>query len=167
MAGYPPPPPPLPQYGATPPPPPISPMKTCLSCGQQVPIQYNVCPYCQKPTAPGTKGKSSTPLVGGIFLLLGGILAAGNGIYIAILGGTLGSMYGVNIGGIMAVCGAVEAIFGILALLGGIFAIQRKYWGIAIVGSIFGLISIGPLFLSSIFGLIGLILVATSKDEFN
>jgi len=73
MAGYPPPPPPPPQYATAPPPPPpaaapppppppASPMKTCLSCGQQIPIQYNVCPYCQK----ATSGKPAGEGMGGM-----------------------------------------------------------------------------------------------------
>jgi RNA polymerase subunit RPABC4/transcription elongation factor Spt4 len=32
---------------------PVAPMKTCFSCGQLVAVQYTICPYCGRPTAPG------------------------------------------------------------------------------------------------------------------
>lgn len=31
---------------------PATPMKACFSCGQLVAVQYVVCPYCGRPTAP-------------------------------------------------------------------------------------------------------------------
>jgi len=56
-------------------------MKVCLSCGQQVPVQYNVCPYCQKPTS----GKPAGEELGAIKYLFY-ILA----IFIPILGIIIG-----------------------------------------------------------------------------
>ena len=57
-------------------------------------------------------------------------------------------------------CGAILIVVAIIALLGGIFAVQRKNFGFAVVG---GILSLGGWFIP---GLIGLILVAISKDEF-
>lgn len=48
----------------------------------------------------------------------------------------------------------------VLAIVGGIFCLQRKRWGWALAGSI---IAILPF---SILGLVAVILVAISKDEF-
>jgi len=62
---------------------------------------------------------------------------------------------------LMAICGAIYLVLSIIALIGGIFAIQRKAFGFAIVGGILAL-----LFGAFIFGLIGLILVAISRKEF-
>ncbi|MCJ2670524.1 MAG: hypothetical protein LN416_08460 [Candidatus Thermoplasmatota archaeon] len=69
--------------------------------------------------------------------------------------------YGMDISGILAVCGIIWIVLSLIGLLGGIFAMQRKHFGLAIVGGIFSLL-VGFF----IFGLIGLILVAISKDEF-
>jgi hypothetical protein len=49
---------------------------------------------------------------------------------------------------------------GLLSLLGGISAIQRKRWGLALAGSI------AAIFSSSILGILSLIFTAMSKDEF-
>ena len=48
----------------------------------------------------------------------------------------------------------------VLAIIGGIFCLQRKRWGWALAGSI---IAILPF---SILGIVAVILVAISKDEF-
>jgi len=77
--------------------------------------------------------------------------------------GFLGAgLFGISLGatGVLAVCGGILMVVGIIALLGGIFAIQRKHFGLAVLG---GILSLGGFF---ILGLIGLILVAVSKDEF-
>ena len=62
--------------------------------------------------------------------------------------------------------GGVFVVFGIIAILGGIFAIQRKHFAIALVGAIFGLIGIGFV-IGSVLGLIGLILIAVGRKEFD
>ena len=50
--------------------------------------------------------------------------------------------------------------------MGGIVSLKRKKRGLALVGSIIGLLLIGPVFASSILSLIGLILIGKSKKEF-
>ena len=54
----------------------------------------------------------------------------------------------------------LSIIIGILALIGGVLAIQRKKWKWALVGSIAGSLSVLPL------GIPAIILIALSKDEF-
>jgi len=51
-------------------------------------------------------------------------------------------------------------IVGILAIIGGIYALQRKKWGLALAGSIVSI------FGSSVMGILATIFVAMSKDEF-
>ena len=51
-------------------------------------------------------------------------------------------------------------LIGILSLVGGIYAIQRKKWGLALAGSI------AAIFGSSIIGILATIFTAMSKDEF-
>jgi hypothetical protein len=125
----------------------------------------NVCPYCghdyrvaMAGPAPQKK-ESAMPVIGGILIIIGAIIELIVGVALA-AGGTffLGLSFGTS--GVLIACGAILVIVAIIALLGGIFAIQRKNFGFAVVG---GILSLGGWFIP---GLIGLILVAISKDEF-
>ena len=60
----------------------------------------------------------------------------------------------------LIVIGAVSLVFGIIALVGGIQAIRRRAWGLALAGSILALPS------SFILGLLSIIFVSTGKKEF-
>ena len=51
-------------------------------------------------------------------------------------------------------------IVGIFPIIGGIYALQRKKWGLALAGSIVAI------FGSSIMGILATIFVALAKDEF-
>ena len=64
------------------------------------------------------------------------------------------------------ICGTIGFFLSVFAILGGIMSIRRRMWGIALAGGILGLFTIGPIFLSSILALIAIILIATSKKEF-
>jgi hypothetical protein len=61
---------------------------------------------------------------------------------------------------VLIIVAIFSIIFGILALIGGIYAVQRKKWGLALAGSIIAILGILPL------GIVSTILIATSKDEF-
>ena len=62
---------------------------------------------------------------------------------------------------ILAVIAVFLAVAGVLSLLGGISALQRRRWGLALAGSIASVI--GPVLL----GIPALIFTATSRDEFD
>ncbi len=63
--------------------------------------------------------------------------------------------------GILVVIAVFFAIMGILSLLGGIFGIQRKMWGLALAGSIASVF--GPFIL----GIPALVFIIISKEEFD
>ena len=50
---------------------------------------------------------------------------------------------------------------GVLILIGGIYALQRKNWGLALAGSILAII--GPI---TVLGILSTIFIAISKDDF-
>jgi hypothetical protein len=100
------------------------------------------------------KKETAMPLIGGILIILASLGYLGIGGVV-----TGGSAFFIDIGGGVGVlCGVALIILGIISLLGGIFAMQRKNFAIALIGGIF--------VVPSILGLIGLILVVVSKDEF-
>lgn len=164
---------------------------TCPSCRSEVPPDANVCPNCgyrlraeekkagAPPVAPAAapqprrgRGKS---IAGGVLVMISGIIGIITGLSIAILASTaidtLEGLYGAEVlammEGILVACGVTWFIIGLIALIGGIFAIRGKRWGIAVVGGVLALFTVGPYFIGSILGLVGLILVAISKDEFS
>ncbi len=65
------------------------------------------------------------------------------------------------------ICGTIGCILSVFPILGGIVALKRKMRGLALTGGIIGLFLIGPVFITSILSLIGLILIAKSKKEFH
>jgi hypothetical protein len=64
------------------------------------------------------------------------------------------------------ICGTIGFFLSLITILGGVMAIRKQWWGIAVAGAIIGLFTIGPIFLSSILSLVSLILLITSKSEF-
>jgi len=60
----------------------------------------------------------------------------------------------------LIVIGAVSLAFGIVALIGGIQAIRRRAWGLALAGSILALAS------SPVLGILSIIFVSLGKKEF-
>lgn len=129
-----------------------------MSCGRAFSWDANVCPYCGHDYRVAMMGpqqqqkkESAMPVAGGVLVLIGGILYLGaGGVAMA------GSSFVGLAGGVL--CGAVVLVLGVLGILGGIFAMQRKSFAIALIGGIFTV--------PTILGLIGLILIAVSKDEF-
>jgi hypothetical protein len=110
-------------------------------------------------------------LTGGILSIIGGMIGlfAILGIFIAISAlnftedwmGHWG-MYNlpINITPILLAIAIPLCICGIIAIIGGIFAVQRKCWGMALAGSI---ASFFPVW---IFGLGSIVFIAISRDEF-
>lgn len=155
--------------------------RKCVSCGREIPMDANVCQYCGHdyrvqagPAVP--KEKSALSLIGGILILIAGLMGLVMGGILLMAAGevdTLGD-WGVDVAGvgdmledILTVCGIIFIVLGLIAVLGGFFGIQRKHWGIVILGGVLGLFVFGPYMLGSLLALIGLILVAISKKDFD
>jgi hypothetical protein len=65
-----------------------------------------------------------------------------------------GDISGVTLGIILAIC-------GIVALIGGIYALNRKMWGLALAGAILAI------FVSNFLGILSVIFVALARGEFD
>ena len=62
--------------------------------------------------------------------------------------------------GVLIIMAILLAIFSALPLIGGIYAAQRKNWGLSLAGSIVAILSLTPL------GIASTVLVVLAKNEF-
>jgi len=136
--------------------------------------QYAPPGYPQYPQYPQAYGypafqpppqKTGMPLAAGALLLAAGILGLIDWVYSILFLSSIGFFFP-GLETILLVCGIIGITFSVLALLGGVMAIQRKMWGLALVGSILGLFILGPYGISSLLSLIALILIAITHREF-
>jgi hypothetical protein len=107
--------------------------------------------------------KTWKPTVAGILAILAGALQVIVGIAIAAVSGIGGALIGIGwlTGWLGAAISAPLIVFGIIAIIGGIYALRRNIWGLALAGSICALI--GPWF---ILGVLAIIFVSLGKREF-
>jgi len=111
--------------------------------------------------------KTNKPTVAGILAIISGVLglllAVSYFIGYGVVSGALGIPTGYIpefVPGIVLGMAIPTAVIAILALVGGIFAVQRKQWGWALAGSIAAILAFLPL------GIPAVILAAQSKNEF-
>jgi hypothetical protein len=120
------------------------------------------------------KPPSSKPLIAGIFLIIAGLLglftwASAIALDISMIQNVLPAESPISaeqLQSFLTTCGIIGAVLSIFTLAGGIVAMRRKAWGLAVIGGILGLFTIGPVLLASILALIGLILVIISRQDF-
>jgi hypothetical protein len=94
------------------------------------------------------------PLVGGLLCIISGAL---NIIFAAFFTSSL-----VGLG----ICLAMIWVFSILAILGGICAVLKRLFGMAIIGAIFAILNPFTYGVGFVMGLVALILIAIGKDNF-
>lgn len=111
--------------------------------------------------------KTSKPTVAGILAIISGVLgligAVSMFIGFAVVSGALGIPTGYIpefVPGIVLGTAMPTLIIAILALVGGIYTVQRKMWGLALAGSIAAILAFFPL------GIPAVIFTAQSRDEF-
>ena len=101
--------------------------------------------------------KTWKPTTAGILAIIAGALQVIFGIVVAAVG-SIGWFFGM---GWLSAFGAPLIIVGIIAIVGGIYALKRSLWGLALAGSICALV--GPWF---ILGVLAIIFVSLGKREF-
>jgi hypothetical protein len=120
------------------------------------------------------KKKSWIPTVAGILTLINGSLNLLGVFGLAIAAIVLSTtsywwdsiepdIYPMTVGGLVGILIALAVfllVVGIVSVLGGISALQRKRWGLALAGSI------TSLFGTTILGILAIIFTAISKEEF-
>jgi hypothetical protein len=112
------------------------------------------------------------PTAGGVLSIVAGSLGLVGSIFLAVFSNIIGSAvlhdffpssvwqhwgWPLVVAGIFSL---VSIVIDILAIVGGIFAIQRKHWSWALAGGICAIIA------SRIIGIVGLVFIAISRKEF-
>ncbi|HIH28433.1 MAG TPA: hypothetical protein HA260_01365 [Thermoplasmata archaeon] len=138
-----------------------------------IPSETSINDYTQDSLQP-PKQPSSKPLIAGIFLVIAGLLglltwASALALDVSVIQNVLppeSPITAEQLQSFLTTCGVIGAVLSIFTLAGGIVAMRRKAWGLAVIGGILGLFTIGPILLGSILSLIGLIIVAISRNDF-
>ena len=158
----------------------------CLNCGAKPMSGRSFCPVCGAPTTPlaetctkcgarlakAIKGKTRKTTTAGILAIVAGAICVTELVMLAALGifkwGWL-SLDGFRGPGVIVTAAiAVVVAIGIVAIVGGIFALKRKRWGLGLAGSIcatFSLIII-PVFLNVPLAIAAIVLVVLGRGEF-
>ena len=96
-----------------------------------------------------------------MFMIIGLIVAFGSGILtIARIAELIPIWLSGMVQGALIILAILLAVSSSLPLIGGIYAVQRKSWGLALAGSIVAILPAAPL------GITSTILIALSKNEF-
>jgi hypothetical protein len=131
----------------------------CPKCGREVTGNPTFCPGCGAELGGGqSPKKTGTIIVAGILDIIVGCLG---------LFGVLGLMVAIafvsdepDTLAILVPVAVLLALKSILALVGGMYALQRRNWVMALVGAIAAALPF------SLLGIIALILTALSRDQF-
>ncbi|HUV46007.1 MAG TPA: hypothetical protein VMW45_02955 [Dehalococcoidia bacterium] len=127
---------------------PMSGTSFCPNCGAPTTELTEICPKCGARVAGKVVEKAGgtwMPLTAGILDLVAGVPALIFGIVLAVglgmLGGLIEGLGGIpGVGTIMAAIAVPMIIFAIIAIVGGVFAIRRRIWWLALAGSIFAVL---------------------------
>ena len=142
--------------------------KWCPFCGRPKAAYADMCEICkQSETESSEDGYSETsydremnlPMIGGFFIIIAGLLGLVYGLV------TLADLASFDLPVAVSCFTSLMIVFGIIAIIGGISAMERKNAVYAILGGVFGLLSIG-FYIGAIMSLVGLVLVIKSYNEF-
>jgi len=108
------------------------------------------------------------PTVAGILIIIAGALHLLMGIGVAAVSGTVGSLaglwgWGMISAPLMVAIGAPLMVLGMVSLIGGVYALNRRSWGMALAGGICALVP--PTF--TVMGVLAIIFIALSQKEFD
>ena len=103
------------------------------------------------------------PKVGGILSIICGSFGVLAGL-VAALGGSITWLAGIPFATrILTLIGSPMILLGVIAIVGGIYAIRRRAWGMALAGAICALLVPPPFIL----GILAIVFITMGKEEFN
>lgn len=162
------------------------PTEVCVNCGADSVTGTSFCPGCGAPTTPltetctncGTRlgkaiqGKTWKTRAAGVLVIVSGVLGVTEWVTVAVLEvlalgwWPMGSLAG--LGAIVAAAFTIAIATGIVAIVGGVFALKRRRWGLALAGSICAIFSVifVPVLLNLPLAIAAIVLVVLGRGEF-
>jgi len=107
--------------------------------------------------------KTWKPTTAGILSIICGTWGVSSGAVIVVLGGSITWMVDVPFAAkILGLVGIPMIVLGTVAIVGGVYALKRRVWGLALAGAICAFI-VPPAF---VLGILAIIFVVMGKGEF-
>jgi hypothetical protein len=107
--------------------------------------------------------------IAGLMLLLGGVFSVIN-IIVAFMNiwaiGTPDNALEQAVVNELYIIAGLNIVFTVIIFAGAFSCFSAYHWGFSIAAAVICLLSVGFLFLSSVFGLVALVMLAIGKDEF-
>jgi len=144
----------------------------CPGCGTPTTQLTETCNNCGAQVVKAIAKKTWMPRAAGVLAIIVGAIGVTEWVAVAVLGilawGWLGMGDLLGLGGIITTVVAIMIIIGIVAIVGGVFALKRRRWGLALAGSICAFFSFFfiPVFLNVPLGIAAIVLVIMGKGEF-
>lgn len=144
----------------------------CPECGAPTTPLTETCPKCGVRLAKAVKQKTWKTRTAGILAIVAGALGVTEWVAVAVLEilalGWLPMGSSVGLGAIVAAAFVIAVATGIVAIVGGVFAIKRRRWGLALGGSICAIFSIiwVPVLLNVPLAIAAIVLVVLGRGEF-
>jgi hypothetical protein len=144
----------------------------CPECGAPTTPFAEACTSCGARLGKAIHRKTWKTKAAGILLIVAGALAVVQSVFVAALViralGWLEVFSALDQSGIVAAAVAVVVISAIVAIVGGVFALKRRIWRLAVAGSIctiFSFIAI-PFLLNVPLAIAAIVLVVSGRGEF-
>jgi hypothetical protein len=160
--------------------------ESCTNCGAEPMAGTSFCPECGGPTTPvmetcancgvrlgkATRRKRWKTTTAGILTVVAGAVGVSEWVWVAVLEvrgygwAAVGDFLG--LGAILPTVAAVALIIRIVAIVGGVFALKRKRWRLALAGSICAIFScVFLVFLNVPLAIAAIVLVVLGRREFD
>lgn len=146
--------------------------RRCWQCGGEVDIFDTVCPTCRcdlteaSVVTSGSSEPSRKPTAAALMFAGAGLLNLISAIMLLTFDGYVPD-YGVDVAGLLGVCGALVLIFALCAFVAAFLSYRRERFSMALLTGTLGMLGIGPIYLGSVLSLAGIITLALAKDEFS
>jgi hypothetical protein len=108
--------------------------------------------------SPRPANRTWMPATAGVLAIVAGVLCFFTGLLVGTVLSAIGSIVGFPRAGALAI---PLLVFGIVAVVGGVFAIMRKAWPMALTGAICAL-----MWPYTLLGILSIVFVSIAKSEF-